>query len=246
MALSFYYSRLERMPDQTLQNLCNAMKNHFENFEYRRNQQDTWHALKISDITNINPSKPLNYSLKFLIERLDEMKFGLPSGLNNDEILHHKIRNACEDHPAFTTVCERASPTVNGLISDLQTSVNNFLMAASSVQKEIHEIDAAFQKLKKDTPAYETAFQQYLLEMEEQNQFVETQEYSEFDLPSDMLLKEAGEMSKNFNSNEPDTTFDQNFAEILFTEKSSLNGFEAMQTLLNRKRSKSYRWRTKR
>ncbi|RKF61911.1 hypothetical protein GcM3_151012 [Golovinomyces cichoracearum] len=229
MALSFYYSRLKRMPDQTLQNLCNAVKNHFENFEYRRNQQDTWHALKISDITNINPSKPLSYSLKILIERLDEMKFGLPSGLNDDEILHHKIRNACEDHSAFTTVCERASPTVNGLISDL------FLMAASSVEKEIHEIDAAFQKLKKDTPAYETAFQQYLLEMKEQIQFVETQEYSEFDLPSDMLLKKAGEMSKNFDSNEPDTTFDQNFSEILFTEKSSLNGFEAMQTLSNRK-----------
>ncbi|RKF56799.1 hypothetical protein GcM3_192051, partial [Golovinomyces cichoracearum] len=98
-----------------------------------------------------------------------------------------------------------------------------------------HEKDAAFQKLKKNSPVYEISFQQYLLEIEEQNQFVEAQEFSEFDLPSDMLLKEAGGMSKNFYSNEPDTTFDQNFAEILFTEIYSLNGFEAMQTLSNRK-----------
>ncbi|RKF77575.1 hypothetical protein GcM1_218049 [Golovinomyces cichoracearum] len=263
MDLSFYYSRLERTPDQTLQNLCNAMKNHLEYFEYRRNQQDTWHALKISDISNLNLSKPLSYSLNLLIERLDEMKFGLPSGLNNDNILHHKIRNACEDHPAFTSVYERVSPTVNSLISDLQTSANKYdrrrLKAKSLTENYITDRHYHFNngriqksqphtkrrqfikfpdgcvKLKKDTPAYENAFQQYLLEMEEQNQFVETQEYSEFDLPSDILLKKAGEMSENFNSNEPDTTFDQNFTEILFTKRNSLNGFEEMQTLSNRK-----------
>ncbi|RKF53725.1 hypothetical protein GcC1_218041 [Golovinomyces cichoracearum] len=106
--------------------LCETIEGHFENFEYCRNQQDTWHSMKLDDIINLYPNKSLGENLKIFLEKVNEMKFGLPQGLNNDEILHHKIRSACETHLAFTSVCDRSSPTVNGLISDLQTSATKY------------------------------------------------------------------------------------------------------------------------
>ncbi|RKF65566.1 hypothetical protein OnM2_006007 [Erysiphe neolycopersici] len=126
MALSFYYVHLDQILDPTLDNLCSAMKDRFENFEYRRNQQDAWHELKINDIINMHPEKSLSQCLQIFIEKVDEMKFGLPPGLKNDETVHHKIRSACEDHSAFTTVCDRSASTVNGLISDLQASASRY------------------------------------------------------------------------------------------------------------------------
>ncbi|RKF76010.1 hypothetical protein GcM1_230056 [Golovinomyces cichoracearum] len=93
---------------------CSAIKNYFENFENRRNQQDAWQALKFDDIINLHPEKSLSNCLSTFLQKVDEMKFGLPTGLTNNELIHHKIRSVYEGHPALTYVCDRSSSTVHG------------------------------------------------------------------------------------------------------------------------------------
>ncbi|KAI6249261.1 hypothetical protein HI914_02161 [Erysiphe necator] len=126
MPLNYFYAHVDNTPNPSLEYFCNAIKNYFENFEYRRNQQDAWHTLKIDDIINLHPEKSLSHCLSALLQKIDEMKFGLPTGLTNDELVHHKIRSACEDHPALTNVCDRSSSTVHGLVSDLQASAMKY------------------------------------------------------------------------------------------------------------------------
>lgn len=119
MLQNYFYAHVDKTPNLSLAYFCNAIKNYFENFEYHRDQQDTWETLKLN-IINLYPEKFLSHSLSALLQKIDEMKFGLPTGLTNNELIYYKIRSLCEDPPALTKVCDRPSATIHGVMSDLQ------------------------------------------------------------------------------------------------------------------------------
>ncbi|KAI0992265.1 hypothetical protein K3495_g15921, partial [Podosphaera aphanis] len=210
------------------------------------------------------------------------MKFGLPSGLTNEELIHHKIRSACEDHPALSDVCNRSSATVHGLVSDLHASamkydrcqiklkkagdtyitdrqynVNrvrqqvpqqsrkqfNKFPSGCIVCKKLscwsknhpkHEIDEAFRKLKNNAPAYEKAFQQYVLECEET-------QFQPENSTIDDLFTEFPEQSNDkridpYTGTDSNTTSpEHHFSEIFFATEASFEGQKAIQTLYDRK-----------
>ncbi|RKF83830.1 hypothetical protein GcM3_007050 [Golovinomyces cichoracearum] len=66
------------------------------------------------------------------------MQHGLDINLRNDAFIHNKIVTACENQSAFKTVCERPSPTLAGLFSDLRSAaavhdrINNITINKSS------------------------------------------------------------------------------------------------------------------
>jgi hypothetical protein len=79
--------------------------------------------MTLQSIIEKNPGKATTENLQILIKDLYHMQKGLDIELQSDRVLYNKIINACQQVSACSFARYRPSPTLAGLIGDLQSSI---------------------------------------------------------------------------------------------------------------------------
>ena len=85
--------------------------------------------MTLQSIIEKNPGKATTENLQILIKDLRHMQKGLDIELQSDRVLYNKIINACQQVSACSFACYRPSPTLAGLIGDLQSSITTYELA---------------------------------------------------------------------------------------------------------------------
>ncbi|RKF64337.1 hypothetical protein GcM3_133029, partial [Golovinomyces cichoracearum] len=139
-ALYYYYNSLGSEQKFSLESMCKIFKDKFEGVEHKKALLDNWNKFNFETIKNRkeNTGKNMIECVRILPRELRTMQHGLDINLRNDAFIHNKIVTACENQSAFKTVCERPSPTLAGLLSDLRSAaavhdrINNITINESS------------------------------------------------------------------------------------------------------------------
>jgi hypothetical protein len=144
LALDYYYSSC-RGRYVTISDLYRAIEAYFENDDSKRTVLSQWNNMTLQSIIEKNPGKATTESLQILIKDLRHMQKGLDIELQSDRVLYNKIINACQQVSACSFACYRPSPTLAGLIGDLQSSITTFELAHKK-EAPIYFVDRKYHK----------------------------------------------------------------------------------------------------
>ena len=94
LALDYYYSTL--LTDSlSFEQICQAIKDHFEDDNYRRNALVNWNNITLETIKTDNPNKSMSYYFQVLVTTLQKLRHGLVLELQTDAFLKNKLMLAC-------------------------------------------------------------------------------------------------------------------------------------------------------
>ena len=125
--LNYYYMDCKSNPYITsLSDLCNNIKQHFKRTEHERNVLVKQNDLTLRKEIDKNPGKSIEDCLQLLIQKLRVLQLGLEKDLHHEKFFLNKLLTACQDHPTCSIACSKPANTVNGLISDLQSSITTY------------------------------------------------------------------------------------------------------------------------
>jgi hypothetical protein len=110
----------------SFEEICEAMKANFEGPEYSRAIGREWSKMSLERTIRENSGKSIRESFNILLQKLQMMQKALDPNLYYDRYLYERLRDACEDIPACQNTCEKAAPTLAGLIVDLQAATANY------------------------------------------------------------------------------------------------------------------------
>jgi hypothetical protein len=93
IALDFYYEN--KATYTTFDDICNAVRNHFEGPEYKRGVLTKWNAITLKTVIIKNEGKSTGDCLQLLLNDLRHLQHGLDANLYNDDFLYNKLIVAC-------------------------------------------------------------------------------------------------------------------------------------------------------
>src|SRR5467141_3094068 len=128
LALDYYYSSC-RGRYATMSDFYRAIEAYFESDDSKRTVLSQWNNTTLQSIIEKSPGKSTTENLQILIKDLRHMQKGLDIELQSDRVLYNKIINACQQVSACSFACYRPSPTLAGLIGDLQSSITTYELA---------------------------------------------------------------------------------------------------------------------
>jgi hypothetical protein len=129
-ALDYYYDNVndKGFPFETM---CHMIRSHFETEEHKQGMVTKWNSTALKTIMAKNEDKSAEECLEMLIKELRTIQRGLAPELRTEQILRDKLINACNDVESCVYACLKPAPTLEGVCSDLQSSI--------IAHKRIHE-----------------------------------------------------------------------------------------------------------
>jgi hypothetical protein len=112
----------------SFQELCHRTQSYFKNEEYRRAQLQQFNSLTLQQVieNSANTSKTTKECLAILLSELRRLQAGLNALLRVDSLLHNRLILACQDRAVYNYACFKPSPTIPGLVNDLQSSIDTY------------------------------------------------------------------------------------------------------------------------
>ena len=150
-ARDFYFDNL-RDKGLSFEELVAAVKRRFITAEHERTLVREWDSLSLNAIMSENVGKPRKHCLEELVGRMHALQSGLPSAYRNDEIFKNKLLNAVKDVESCRFAYFKPADTVEGLISDLHSSLAVEPSSKSSPAVDAHFIDRRFKGQRGRTP----------------------------------------------------------------------------------------------
>ena len=121
LAKDFYYKTCRGL---SLEDTIVGIKARFETEERTRYLVQQWNDLSFQrTIEKAGPEKSLTDSLDVLVRGASSLQRNLPLEYQSTTILRDKLIMACRDVEACRFACYKPSPTVTGVINDLQASI---------------------------------------------------------------------------------------------------------------------------
>lgn len=121
-ARDFYFDNL-RGKSMSFTQLTSAIKRRFITAEHERTLVREWDSLNLQTVIAENIGKPRKQCLEDLVSRMHALQSGLPNAYCNDEIFKNKLLNAVKDVEECRFAYFKPAETVEGLISDLHSSL---------------------------------------------------------------------------------------------------------------------------
>ena len=125
-ALDFYHANVSSFSTMSIEDISTAFLSYFEGREHKIALTQAWEALTLQSIMNSHSDKAIGECLDILLHRLRTMQYGLDSNLQTESFLYVKLISACENISACDFACQKPSPTLPGLVSDLRASIGSY------------------------------------------------------------------------------------------------------------------------
>ena len=125
-ALNYYLNNaLELAP---IDECCTELRHVFEGPGFHRRNLDKWNEITLRTVANEadNASKSTQECLKIMINRLQELQYGLPQDLKSNDFLHTKIISACAGIPSCKYATSDPPDKLGPLINKLYSSIMNY------------------------------------------------------------------------------------------------------------------------
>lgn len=142
-ARDFYFDNL-RGKDFTFDEMTAAVKRRFITAEHERSLVREWDNLSLNAIIADNVGRPRKHCLEELVTRMHALQSGLPGAYCNDEIFKNKLLNAVKDVEECRFAYFKPASTVEGLISDLHSSLAIEPSPQSSPALNAHFVDRRY------------------------------------------------------------------------------------------------------
>jgi hypothetical protein len=112
----------------SFQELCHCTQSYFKNKEYQRAQLQLFNSLTLRQVieNSANNGKTTKECFAILLSELRRLQAGLDALLRVDSLLHNRLILACQDQAACSYVCFKLSPTIPGLVNNLQSSIDTY------------------------------------------------------------------------------------------------------------------------
>lgn len=131
-ALDYYFSDLESS-GLSFYAMVKKIRNRFMTQERELNLTREWDSTNLLSYIQADPTKSGNESLECMISRLKDLQLCVPAPYKSEVILKNKLLTACEELEECRLARQKVSPTVEGVIADLHTSISSM----SKFQKPI-------------------------------------------------------------------------------------------------------------
>ena len=122
LALGYYYTTLIRA-DMTFEQTCQCIQEHFEDASYKRHILTEWNQYTLSTVKAKNPDKSTSDCFTIMVDKLQNLYYGLGPALQTEEFMHDKLITACQGVKDCQIACAAPPPTLSALISSLKTSI---------------------------------------------------------------------------------------------------------------------------
>lgn len=120
----YYQSIYPKITDMVpFESIIAKLKVNFEGIEYQRGILQEWQDTSLQKIVQENPQQSISQNLESLLSQLRDLQLGLAPRFRDEEFLYIKTIEACKKVPACRLACFKPSLTLEGLITDLRTSV---------------------------------------------------------------------------------------------------------------------------
>ena len=126
VAQDYYYNnRLETLP---VDQICDRLKRFFEGPGFHRRNLDKWNETSLRTVANEteNTTKSTQECLKILINRLQELQYGLAPDLRSEGFLHAKLISSYIGIPSCKYTISDLSEGLDNLTSKLYSSIINY------------------------------------------------------------------------------------------------------------------------
>jgi hypothetical protein len=119
-----YYSK--QLSNRTFNEACTHLRNYFEGPSFQRRNHAIWNSTTLATITAANPAKSTYENVQLLIDKLQELQYGLHPKLRDDFFLYDKLVAACEGSLACKDAITDPPDSLGNLINKLQSSIHTY------------------------------------------------------------------------------------------------------------------------
>ena len=142
-AIQFYLKNVKGH-HHTFAECVNAIKSRFVTKESSRSLLREWDTLTLNKVMEDNTEKSATDCLELLVTRLQEIQSSLPTDYHSDIILSNKLLNAISDVEACRLAYQKPADTLQGIISDLHSSLATFYAKNINATSNAFFIDRKF------------------------------------------------------------------------------------------------------
>ena len=121
---SQFYSK--QLSNRTFDEACTYLRNYFEGPSFQRRNYSIWNSTTLATITTANLTKSTYENVQLLIDKLQELQYGLHPKLRDDFFLYDKLVAACEGSPACKDAITDPPDGLGNLINKLQSSIHMY------------------------------------------------------------------------------------------------------------------------
>lgn len=142
-ARDFYFDHI-RGSNCSFNDMTSSVKRRFITAEHVRTLVREWDSLTLEGIMSENVGKPSKFCLEELVSRMHSLQSSLPAAYANEERFKNKLLNAVKDVDACKLAYFKPAPTVEGLISDLHSSLAIDTPTKRPVGVDAHFVDRRY------------------------------------------------------------------------------------------------------
>lgn len=143
-ATDFYFDNL-RGRDMSFENMTAAVKRRFITAEHERTLVPEWDSLKLNGVMSEYVGKPPKFFLEELVSRMHALQSGLPKTYCNDEIFNNILLNDVKHVEGCRVAYFKPAATVEGLISDLHSSLKIQPTTKQTSALDAHFVDRLYE-----------------------------------------------------------------------------------------------------
>ncbi|KHJ32428.1 hypothetical protein EV44_g3833 [Erysiphe necator] len=146
-ALGFYFSNKKTFlrPDYDLAQICQAFRENYEGQQYRVEMHAEWESISLPLFISKNPDKPLGESFELMIDRLRLVQHALEPSLQSPDYFRTKLLMAVRRISVCNWARQKPSESLNGLLSDLRSSITMHEIDSINTQNNVLMIDRKYQ-----------------------------------------------------------------------------------------------------
>lgn len=122
-ALQYYYQNIVGK-ELTMEEIVNAIEQHFETSEVRRFYLNEWRTVNLQSIIHSNPGKAKLECFEILLDKFNQIQPGLSASYRNDTVLRDQILVACQGIPECSYSLYKPSETVEGVCADMRNAIS--------------------------------------------------------------------------------------------------------------------------
>lgn len=125
LALDFYNTEVHGVYHQ-LDSMAITVRDYFEDDNYRRRVLQEWNALSLEGLKIENPDKSTSECFKILSSKMQNLRYGLPKSLRDDDTYLNKMVLACEASEECAIACNIPHAKVPALVQSLKSGIAQF------------------------------------------------------------------------------------------------------------------------
>ncbi|KAI0992560.1 hypothetical protein K3495_g15625 [Podosphaera aphanis] len=105
--------------------MFNLVKAKFEGQEHKNNLLNEWNGITLRKMFLQYPEKPRTQILKEMVEKLQQIQYGLSVEFQSEASLTNKIKTACASVPSCSSAILIPTDTLAGLVNNLVTAISH-------------------------------------------------------------------------------------------------------------------------